>query len=114
CEQDEELVARLVADQIPLTVCPLSNLALKVVADLREHNLARLLRRGLCVTVNSDDPAYFGGYVGDNYEAVVDALGIGASDVVTLAENSIRASFLDDDDKQRWLGEIARVAAAHR
>ncbi|MBA3539804.1 MAG: adenosine deaminase, partial [Deltaproteobacteria bacterium] len=74
CDEDPALVERLVREQIPLTVCPLSNLKLCVVKDLREHNFARLLRKGVAVTINSDDPAYFGGYIGENYRAIATAL----------------------------------------
>ena len=99
CTEDETLVRRLVAEQVPLTVCPLSNVKLGVFASLAEHNLAVLLRRGLLVTVNSDDPAYFGGYVADNLEAVTTSLGLSPSEVAQLARNSFTASFLDDADK---------------
>ena len=108
---DPELVARLAREKMPLTVCPLSNLRLKGVADMREHPLKRMLDAGIVATVNSDDPAYFGGYVLDNYIAVRDALGLTKDDIVTLAKNSIAASFLDDAAKARWLGEIDARAA---
>ena len=111
CEEDPRLVERLVADQIPLTVCPLSNVRLGVFPSLDQHNLARLLRRGVCVTVNSDDPAYFGGYVSDNLEAVVGPLALEPAEIVQLIRNSIVASFLEDAVKQRHLSEIARIAA---
>ena len=99
------------ADQIPLTVCPLSNVRLGVFPTLGRPTLARLLRRGVCVTVNSDDPAYFGGYVSDNLEAVVGPLALEPAEIVQLIRNSIVASFLEDAVKQRHLGEIARIAA---
>ena len=92
-EEDPALVARLAASRIPLTVCPLSNLKLKVVSDMREHNLKRLLDQGLCVTINSDDPAYFGGYLLDNYVAVAQALDLDDEDLVKLARNSMDARF---------------------
>ncbi len=111
CEEDPRLVERLVADQIPLTVCPLSNVKLGVFPSLHQHNLARLLRRGVCVTVNSDDPAYFGGYVSDNLEAVVGPLVLEPAEIVQLSRNSIVASFLEESVKQRHLSEIARLAA---
>ena len=95
CDEDAALVDRLVRDRVPLTVCPLSNLKLCVVTDLAQHNLARLLRRGVAVTVNSDDPAYFGGYIGENYRAVA----------------AVRASFLPAPDKAALLGRIRAVAA---
>ncbi|MYN13410.1 adenosine deaminase [Pusillimonas sp. TS35] len=109
-EEDASLVQRLIREQVPLTVCPLSNLKLCVVDDLRQHNLARLLRQGVRVTVNSDDPAYFGGYVADNYLACAQALGLTRGEIVALARNSITASFLPDSDKQLLLERIANVA----
>ncbi|HEU5301348.1 MAG TPA: adenosine deaminase [Acidimicrobiia bacterium] len=111
CTEDDLLVERLVAEQIPLTVCPLSNVKLRVFDTIADHNLAAMLRRGLLVTVNSDDPAYFGGYVADNFVAVVEALGLGAGDVVRLARNSFLASFLDDAARDRHVAEVeAHVA----
>ena len=107
---DPDLVARLAAEQIPLTMCPLSNRRLQVTPDLSRHPLKRLLDAGVRVTVNSDDPSYFGGYVGDNYLAIIDALDLGADDVVALARNSILASFLDDAAKQPLLDEIDVIA----
>ncbi len=103
CEEDEGLIKRLKKEQIPLTVCPLSNLKLKVVKTMKEHNIKRLLRYGLLVTVNSDDPAYFGGYLNENYEAVADALELSKEDVKTLAKNSFKASFLSDSKKAFYL-----------
>ncbi len=99
--EDPELVARLVAEQVPLTVCPLSNVVLKGVRDLTVHPLADLLRHGVRVTVNSDDPAYFGGYLDDNVEAVRTALGLTDAEIRTLALNSITSSFAPADEKQR-------------
>ena len=113
CDEDPALVARLVRDQIPLTVCPLSNLKLCVVTDLRDHNFARLLRAGVRVTINSDDPAYFGGYLADNYRATAAALGLTAAEVVTCAENAVRAAFLPAAQKATLLGQI-RAEAARR
>jgi adenine deaminase len=111
CEEDPRLVDRLVADQIPLTVCPLSNVRLGVFPSLEHHNLARLFRQGVMVTVNSDDPAYFGGYAADNLEAVVEPLGLGPDEIVQLARNSIMASVLDDEEKRRHLHAIDLVGA---
>lgn len=99
-EHDPDLMLRLIAEQTPLTVCPLSNLKLKVVDTLDEHNILRLLRRGVMVTINSDDPAYFGGYVGDNYMAVAMALSASRQELATLAKNSLAASFLPADQKK--------------
>lgn len=102
CLEDAALVQRLVQERIPLTVCPLSNVKLCVFDDLRHHNLKQLLEAGLCVTVNSDDPAYFGGYVTANYLAVAEALSLSAEQVVQLAKNSFEASFLEPSQKQRY------------
>ena len=109
-EQDPDLVARLARERMPLTVCPLSNVKLRVFDRMEDHNLKRLLERGLCVTVNSDDPAYFGGYVAENYLAVSRALRLSRSEVAQLAANSIEASFLARADKDRWLRKIASFA----
>src|SRR5688572_3768517 len=106
CDEDSALVDRLVRDQIPLTVCPLSNLKLCVVKDLKQHNFAKLLRRGVAVTINSDDPAYFGGYIGENYRATAAALQLTAEEVVSVAENAVRASFLPGQAKTSLLGKI--------
>jgi adenosine deaminase len=110
CLEDQLLVDRLVADQTPLTVCPLSNVKLGVFPDLAHHNLATLLRLGLRVTVNSDDPAYFGGYVADNLVAVADALALDPGEIVQLARNSFLASFLDEADKASRLAELDGAA----
>jgi adenosine deaminase len=99
CEEDNALVDELVKKQIPLTVCPLSNLKLCVVKDLREHNFARLLRKGVAVTINSDDPAYFGGYIGENYRQTAAALDLTAKELVTCAENAVHAAFLPPAQK---------------
>ena len=108
--EDPALVERLAAEQIPLTVCPLSNLKLRGVSDLREHPLKRMLNAGLIVTVNSDDPAYFGGYILDNYVAVREALDLSADHIVALARNSISAAFVDDAAKAHWLSGIKALA----
>jgi adenosine deaminase len=102
-------VERLVREQIPLTMCPLSNLKLKVFDRIEKHSLKRLLDLGVMVTVNSDDPAYFGGYVVDNYLAVADGLGLGDGDLARLARNSIVASFLSPDAKAALLDELDQV-----
>ena len=111
CEEDRDLVERLVIEEIPLTMCPLSNVKLRVFDQMRDHNLRRLLNKGVKVTVNSDDPAYFGGYVGDNYVAVAEALGLDQWDVVRLARNSIEATFLDDAAKERLILELEDYVA---
>ncbi|HEU0034920.1 MAG TPA: adenosine deaminase [Kofleriaceae bacterium] len=111
CEEDPALVDRLVREQVPLTVCPLSNLKLCVVKDLAQHNFARLLRRGVAVTINSDDPAYFGGYIADNYRATAAAVGLTPEEIVAVAENAVRASFLPATAKASLLGAIRTEAA---
>jgi adenosine deaminase len=106
CLEDDDLVTRLVAEQIPLTVCPFSNVRLRVVDTLEQHPLATMLEHGLCATVNSDDPAYFGGYVGENLAAVADALRLDDDALAALARNSFQASFLDDATRARHLAEL--------
>lgn len=110
-EEDDQLLERVVAEQIPLTMCPLSNVKLRVVDTLADHNLKRLLDRGVMVTVNSDDPAYFGGYVGDNYVAVAEALDLTRDDLVRLARNSLAATFLPEDRVAALLAELEAYAA---
>lgn len=110
--EDEALVARLAAKGMTLTVCPLSNLKLCVVGDLAAHPLDRMLAAGLKATVNSDDPAYFGGYVADNYRAVAEARGLSRADLVQLARNSFTGSFLPPDAVARHLAAIDAVAGA--
>jgi adenosine deaminase len=108
--EDPSLVARLRDEQVPLTVCPLSNVALRCVPDLAAHPLGRMLDAGLAATVNSDDPAYFGGYLHDNLAAVTRALGLTPEQRRRLAENSFRASFLPDEEKERHLAAVAAAA----
>ncbi|HWM65118.1 MAG TPA: adenosine deaminase [Steroidobacteraceae bacterium] len=109
-DEDPALLARLVRERVPLTVCPLSNVMLRVFDTMADHNLKRLLDVGVLVTVNSDDPAYFGGYVVENYLAVHGALGLSRADLAQLARNSIEAAFLSDDAKRSWLAKIDGVA----
>jgi adenosine deaminase len=106
CMEDPELVERLVADGVPLTVCPLSNVRLRAVDTLAKHPLPEMLAVGLNVSVNSDDPAYFGGYVDDNFTELDAVLGISEFDRVRLASNSIRSSFASDDRKAELLAEL--------
>lgn len=108
CQEDKELVDFLKTSQIPLTVCPLSNLKLCVIDDMREHNILKLLEAGLLVTVNSDDPTYFGGFLSANYEALYHALGTDENTIKTLAANSFKASFLSDERKAYFIGEIEK------
>lgn len=103
---DPELTAELARRRIPLTVCPLSNLRLCVVDDMRSHPLKRMLDHGLLVTVNSDDPAYFGGYINENYVAVAQALGLGQDELARLARNSLLASWLDEPRRNSLLAEL--------
>ena len=110
CRDDARLVERLVAEQVPLTICPLSNVKLRVVPELRRHSLRQLLERGLLVTINSDDPAYFGGYVADNYLATAEALDLTTDQMIQVARNSFVASFLPEADKQRHLAAIDALA----
>jgi adenosine deaminase len=113
CLEDPDLVLRLVREAIALTVCPLSNVKLRVFDRLESHNLRAMLARGLRVTVNSDDPAYFGGYILENYARTTQALGLTASEIGALARNAIDASFQDDDGKARLRRELAQVLARH-
>ena len=107
CGEDPGLVRRLREEQVPLTVCPLSNVKLRVFPSVEEHPVKRMLDEGLRVTVNSDDPAYFGGYVADNYSAVRDGLGFAREEFRAVAENSFRASFLEEGEKSKHLAELA-------
>lgn len=108
--EDNALVRRLADEQMTLTVCPLSNLKLCVVQDMAEHPIGRMLELGLRATVNSDDPAYFGGYIGDNFRAIVDHGVVGREQVITLAQNSFAGAFLDAATRARHLAAIDLVA----
>lgn len=109
-EEDPKLMARLIAEKMPLTVCPLSNLKLCVVDDMADHNIRRLLQQGVHVTVNSDDPSYFGGYMNDNFIAIAESLDLTADELKTLAINSFEASFISDEEKLKWTNEIKRLS----
>jgi adenosine deaminase len=109
--EDQALVGRLAREGVPLTVCPLSNLRLRVVDDLAHHPLRRMLDKGLVATVNSDDPAYFGGYVNQNYHAVSDALRLGRDEIAQIVRNGVRASLMTLPEKDKALAEIDRVLA---
>jgi adenosine deaminase len=106
CMEDEELVERLVAEQVPLTVCPLSNVRLRAVDTLSEHPLPQMLQRGLNVSVNSDDPAYFGGYMDENFRQLRAAFGLSSGQLADLAANSVRSAFLTDTRRRELLAEI--------
>jgi len=112
-EEAPELLERLVRERIPLTVCPLSNVKLQVFARIESHNLKRLLERGVCVTVNSDDPAYFGGYILENFLALERGLALTLQQLTTLARNSFEASFLDAPAKSHWSAAIDAYARKH-
>lgn len=106
CLEDDELVEQLVRDQTPLTVCPLSNVRLCVVDEMKDHPILAMLDKGLLVTVNSDDPPYFGGYLNDNFLAMVGGLGLNQAQAKQLAANSFKASFLDEDKKVQFLDAL--------
>jgi adenosine deaminase len=108
---DAALMAEVARRQIPLTVCPLSNVRLCVYAAMESHPILTLLDQGLLVTVNSDDPAYFGGYLNDNFRAVTEALAPSSGQLVQLAKNSFLASFLDEQTKADWIGKIDSVSS---
>ena len=112
CLEDPALVARLARDRIPLTVCPLSNVKLCVYPDLAHHPLKTLLDAGICATVNSDDPAYFGGYIDRNFLATFEALPLGPKDAYTLARNSFGASFASDTKKRGWIDTLDAAFAS--
>jgi adenosine deaminase len=108
--EDEMLVRRLVELKLPLTVCPQSNLRLAVVSDMSEHPIRRMLAAGLKATVNSDDPAYFGGYMNDNFNALVDAVDLSAEEIIRLVRNSFKSSFLDKETQQKHLDAVQAIA----
>lgn len=110
CVEDPQLVEHLIQTQMPLTVCPLSNLKLCVFKDIREHNILELLERGVKVTINSDDPAYFGGYMTENFIAVADALSMTKTQAIQLAQNSFEASFLPTAAKATWKQQLQALA----
>jgi adenosine deaminase len=109
CQNDEKLILRLIETQTPLTVCPISNVRLRIFDKISDHNFKYLLGRGLCVSINSDDPAYFGGYVEENYRAVKDALGLSFAEIAQTAANSFTSSFLSEAEKQRYIDEIKNL-----
>ena len=110
---DSALVQRLARERVPLTVCPLSNLKLCVFPDLAQHNLPQLLAAGLVATINSDDPAYFGGYMNENFLQTFAATGMGASQAYTLARNSFEASFTTPERRQAWVDQLDAVFARY-
>lgn len=106
CSEDEKLMQYLVEKQIPLTVCPLSNLKLKVFKDPKEHNILELLRKGLCVTVNSDDPSYFGGYMNDNFKMLAENFDLSEEEMCKMSINAINSSFLPQNEKEKLIQEV--------
>ena len=112
--EDPQLVARLRRDQIPLTVCPLSNVALHVFDRLEDHPIPNMLNEGLMVSVNSDDPAYFGGYIADNYMALARHLHFPTAELGQIARNSIQSSFMDESRKADLIAELDEVLVRHQ
>ncbi|NIY91340.1 adenosine deaminase [Vibrio diazotrophicus] len=113
CVEDAALVEELKQTRMPLTVCPLSNLKLKVFQQMEQHNIVQLLRQGLCVTINSDDPAYFGGYMTDNFNAVADAHPMSYQELVQFTLNAIEASFISDQEKARMVEQTQAYLAQY-
>ena len=113
CSEDPELVAELAAHRMPLTVCPLSNTKLKVFETMQQHNIVELLRKGLCVTINSDDPAYFGGYMNDNFLAVAHAHEITKQELAQFSINAIEASFISPHAKEDMITQVRHYLANH-
>ncbi|MBL4295381.1 adenosine deaminase [Vibrio fluvialis] len=111
CVEDAALVQELKQTRMPLTVCPLSNLKLKVFTEMEQHNIVELLRQGLCVTINSDDPAYFGGYMTDNFMAVAKAHPMSHQELAQFTLNAIEASFISDAEKARMNAKVYEVLA---
>jgi adenosine deaminase len=110
--EDPELVARLRAERIPLTVCPLSNVKLRVVERVADLPLMEMIEQGLCVTINSDDPAYFGGYIDDNYRALAAAFDLAPEQLAVFARNSFEAAFIGDEQRSRYLARIDGAVAS--
>ena len=109
--EDADLVARIAREQVALTMCPLSNLRLRVVDDLAHHPLRRMMDKGVMATVNSDDPAYFGGYVNANYRAISEALDFGREEVAAIVRNGINASLMTAPEKAKACAEVDHVLA---
>jgi adenosine deaminase len=109
CIEDGRLMKRIIEEKIPLTVCPLSNIKLCVFKKMEDHNLKELLKLGVTVTINSDDPSYFGGYANQNYLATASALDLSVQELVKLAQNSFEASFLDDATKKSWITQCTAL-----
>lgn len=114
CVEDPKLVENLIDSRMPLTVCPLSNTKLKVFNEMKDHNIVALLKQGLCVTINSDDPAYFGGYMTDNFVAVAEALPTTKEDLAQFTLNAIEASFISDEEKDRMTKQVLNYVADYK
>jgi adenosine deaminase len=112
CEEDPNLMSELAERGIPLTVCPMSNCMLKVFPDMESHNIRRLHEAGLCITVNSDDPPYFGGYVNENYAAIQASLGVPDLDLWRMARNGFASAFITEDLRNKYLAEIDKFKPA--
>ncbi len=106
CIEDSQLVKYLIEQQVPLTVCPLSNIKLCVFDSMEKHNIKQLLHMGLCVTVNSDDPSYFGGYIAENLQQIQVALGLSQQDIYQMMKNSFQATFLSPEEKRAQIAEL--------
>jgi adenine deaminase len=106
CDADPDLVSKLAEDRTPLTVCPCSNIMLRVFPDMKSHNIRKLHEAGLCITVNSDDPHYFGGYVNKNYAAIQAALGFTDEDLWQMARNSFTSAYMSNELRTRYLSEL--------
>jgi len=107
--EDPNLIEYLIDKQIPLTVCPLSNIKLRVFDKMEDHNIKKLMDMGVLVTVNSDDPAYFGGYIEENFTAIQKSLDLNVKDIKMLAKNSFMASFISKDEKEKYINEIDNI-----
>ena len=112
CAEDPELVKLLIEEQIPLTVCPLSNVKLCVFNEMKDHNMIDLLDLGVRVTVNADDPTYFGGFLNENYRALHEAFDLSEAQLVQLVKNSFTSSFLPESEKQKWCEQVDAIAAS--
>ena len=114
CLEDPKLVEHLAEIQMPLTLCPLSNLELKVIHDWKDYRLVEMMEKGLLVTIHSDDPAYFGGYMNENYWAVAHNLDLSKEQITELAKNGFRASWLSDAEKQHWIQKVEDYYQANK
>ena len=112
CTEDPALVERLRSERVPLTVCPLSNVKLRVFDSIENHNLRELIDAGLCVTINSDDPAYFGGYINENFGAVCDAFDLNRQEICALGRNSFEGAFMDETRRLEIIGELEGLEAS--